>query len=342
MDPSEEKKENKKQAQKNNSYALPAILLLILLGSIGGIYAFLNSNSPPPLVVPESVIEQPDSAPEPQVISLVADDIELSAIQEETLVEVLEEAVTIDTSVSPPEEETETNKALAETVEESIDTEKVPETNVAKVSTTVCSEPEKQLDLFYSHLDKQPYIKAYKLQQNSEIHFEKLIQKLLANPPKVTRESDDLYTILRNTAHFFRISGKDNILMLKGILNSEKESLEQILADYYFLISTSECVHSKYAKNINGDALYEYACFFLNTMGGRLYLFRRDSESRMVVTYYAILLVDLANRQQNNRHGIALKSPINMLISEMESGGSQMKGSEDYLDILYDLKEEYQ
>ncbi len=130
--------------------------------------------------------------------------------------------------------------------------------------------------------------------------------------------------------------------MLKGILNSEKASLEQILADYYFLITTPECIHSKYAKNINGDALYEYACFFLNTMGGRLYLFRRDSESRMVVTYYAILLVDQANRQQNNRHGIALKSAINMLISEMESGGSKMKGAEEYLDILYDLKEEYQ
>ena len=223
-----------------------------------------------------------------------------------------------------------------------LEPEKTPEVQEEQELTTVCSEPEKQLDLFYRHLDKQPYIQAYNLQESSEVHFEKLIQKLLANPPKVTRESDDLYTILRNTAHFFRISGKDNILMLKGILNSEKASLEQILADYYYLITTPECIHSKYAKNINGDALYEYACFFLNTMGGRLYLFRRDSESRMVVTYYAILLVDQANRQQNNRHGIALKSAINMLISEMESGGSKMKGAEEYLDTLYDLKEEYQ
>ncbi len=39
----------------------------------------------------------------------------------------------------------------------------------------------------------------------------------------------------------------------------------------------------------------------------------------MVVTYYAILIIDQANRQQNNRHGIALKSAVDMLISEMET-----------------------
>ena len=346
MDPSEEKKEKKNAAQKNRSYILPAVLLLLLLGSIGGIYLFLNSSSPPPLALPEPVVEEPAPSPAPAVVSPELspepERNESSAILEETLVDPSQDTDGFDTSTIPLEEEQQLTEPEGETVEELAKPEKTPEIQEEQELTTVCSEPEKQLDLFYSHLDKQPYIQAYNLQESSEVHFEKLIQKLLANPPKVTRESDDLYTILRNTAHFFRISGKDNILMLKGILNSEKASLEQILADYYFLITTPECIHSKYAKDINGDALYEYACFFLNTMGGRLYLFRRDSESRMVVTYYAILLVDQANRQQNNRHGIALKSAINMLISEMESGGSKMNGAEDYLDILYDLKEEYQ
>ncbi len=342
MDPSEEKKEKQKPVQKKRTYVLPAVLLLILLGSIGGIYAFLNSSSPPPLVVPEPIEEEQEPVPVPPVISPEPESTEIPPIQEKPLVDVLEDPVTIDPPLQPPVEEEIVQKTEAQINGDEIEPEVNPATSNPMELTTVCSKPAKQLDIFYNHLDKQPYIHAYKLQQSSEIHFEKLINKLLANPPKVTRESDDLYTILRNTAHFFRISGKDNILMLKGILNSEKESLEQILADYYFLISTPECIHNKYAKNINGDALYEYACFFLNTMGGRLYLFRRDSESRMVVTYYAILLVDLANKQQNNRHGIALKPAINMLISEMETGGSKMKGVEDYLDNLYDLKEDYQ
>ncbi len=347
MNPSEAKQKKKPPVAKKRSYVLPAVLLFLLLFVIGGIYAFLNSSSPPPLVVPEPVIEKPlpeSSRPVPKLTVIPGN-------TEEILVATPEEIAAINTTlIVPGVESVDTNAGTQESSDQ-----KEPETGAERIPTvepaktpqfekidSICTEPEKQLDAFYAHLDKQPYVQAYNLQKNSEIHFDKLIGKLLDNPPKVTRESDDLYTILRNTAHFFRISGKDNILLLKGILNREKESLEQILADYYFLINTPECVQNKYVKNINGDALYEYAGFFLNTMGGRLYLFRRDSQSRMVVTYYAILLVDLANRQQNNRHGIALKPAIDMLISEMETGGSSMKGSEDYLDMLYDLKEAYQ
>ncbi len=345
MDPSEEKQKQKQPVTKKRSYILPAVLLLILLFVIGGIVAFLNSSSPPPLVVPEPIIEEP--APESSTATPAPEKTVTPEKTDDIVIADAEEISTIDSLLPIPDVETGNTDVSIEDAprqnEPDAGTAVIPAVvQQPKEVTTICTEPAKQLDAFYAHLDKQQYVQAYKLQQSSEIHFDKLILKLLDNPPKVTRESDDLYTILRNTAHFFRISGKDNILLLKGILNREKESLEQILADYYFLINTPECSHNKYVKNINGDALYEYACFFLNTMGGRLYLFRRDSQSRMVVTYYAILLVDLANRQQNNKHGIALKPAINMLISEMETGGSSMKGSEDYLDILYDLKEAYQ
>ena len=355
MDPSEEKQKQKQPVARKRSYILPVVLLLILLFVIGGIYAFLNSSSPPPLALPDPVLEETKPASEPPSSPPVQEGTAIAEDIEETLIDVAEEADTsdsIDTIFSTPEGETEDIEINLQDMPVQLDAEPDTETTVTtnpsvtrlseNTITTNCSEPALQLDTFYSHLDKQPYVQAYNLQESSEVHFKKLIEKLLDNPPKVTRESDDLYTILRNTAHFFRISGKDNILLLKGILNREKESLEQILSDYYFLINTPECTQNKYVKNVNSDALYEYACFFLNTMGGRLYLFRRDSQSRMVVTYYAILLVDLANRQQNNRHGIALKPSIDMLISEMETGGANMKGSEEYLDILYDLKEAYQ
>jgi len=348
MDPSEEKQKQKQPVSKKRSYVLPAVLLLILLFVIGGIYAFLNSSSPPPLVVPEPVIEVTEPTPEPPTVIADQDNTVTPDDAEEVLITAPEETAITDTTLSTSAEvEAENTKTNIQEDQVQTETEEIVKIAPSLIQqpeaiTTICTKPTKQLDVFYNHLDKQQYVQAYNLQEGSELHFENLIEKLLDNPPKVTRESDDLYTILRNTAHFFRISGKDNILLLKGILNREKESLEQILADYYFLINSPECIHNKYVRNINDDALYEYACFFLNTMGGRLYLFRRDSQSRMVVTYYAILLVDLANQQQNNRHGIALKPSIDMLISEMETGGSNMKGAEDYLDILYDLKEAYQ
>lgn len=198
-----------------------------------------------------------------------------------------------------------------------------------------------RLDNFYSHLDSQPYMQAFKLPEPSKTHFSKLIQKLLDNPPVVTRETDDLFTLLKNTAHFFRIIGKDNILVLKGILDREKDSFESILHTLFILTSQPKILEDAYSIKLDQNALYDYAGFFLNTMGGRLYLFRRDSNSRMAVSFYAIMIVERANNSGNSRHGIDIRPAIDSLIDEIENGGNKLQKREQYLDALYDLKEKY-
>ncbi len=75
-------------------------------------------------------------------------------------------------------------------------------------------------------------------------------------------------------------------------------------------------------------------------MGGRLYLFRRDSFSRMTVSYYAILTIDKANTESNNKHGIDIRPAVSILISEIEDT-SQLKFKSMYLETLYKLKEKY-
>lgn len=355
MDPSEEKPERLKPIAPKRTFVLPAILIILLLLAIGGILSFFNSSSTPPLGITEPVMEE-SPAIEDRVTKQNGEAKKATtSAQDKTVIIAMEPAIPFATPLgqntsTPADEVSDENENAISTPETT------PENNLVPVKqslldsfppedsaqTSVCSQSEQRLKTFYTHLDNQAYMESYHLTSSSQDHFIDLIQKLLANPPEVTRESDDLYTILKNTAHFFRISGKDNIFMLQGILNSEKDKLEQILADYYLLVTTPECSSSRYANDIDRDALYEYACFFLNTMGGRLYLFRRDSLSRMTVTYYAILLVELANLQQNNRHGISLKPAVNMLISEMERGGSSLQGMDEYLDKLYDLKEKYQ
>lgn len=198
-----------------------------------------------------------------------------------------------------------------------------------------------ELTGFYYHLDKQPYMQDFHLKEPSKIHFSKLLQILIDNPPASTRETDDYFILLKNTAHFFRILGKDNMLVLKGILDREKDSFERILKIFYTLTEHPEYLKKDFSLTIPQDNLLDYAGFFLNTIGGRLYLFRRDSASRMTVSYYAILILDKANRQGNNRLGIDLRPSINSLIEEMENAGNNLKFKEEYLDTLYDLKENY-
>lgn len=208
-------------------------------------------------------------------------------------------------------------------------------------STDICARETAKIDSFYSHLDQQPYMKTFNLPQPSKEYFTSLIQRLAAQPPIVTRETDDLFTILKNTAHFFRIIGKDNIVLIKGILDQEKDSFEEILAALYALTDQPDCLKTKLGLEIPASVFYDYSGFFLNTMGGRLYLFRRDSMSRMVVNYYAIRLIDRSNRAGTNSHGIDIRPAIVLLIEEIENSGDRLRLKEVYLEELYALQQKY-
>lgn len=199
-----------------------------------------------------------------------------------------------------------------------------------------------KLNVFYTKLDSRPYMAAFQLEKSSKVHFSQLIQKLLNHPPVVARETDNLFTLLKNTAHFFRILGKDNVLLLKGILDREHDELESIMDTFYRLTAYPDIIASEYGIQLREDELVDYCGFFLSTMGGRLYLFRRDSTSRMVVTYYAIKVLDRANRNGNNKLGIDLLPPVRNLIEEMENGGRNIKRRNEYLETLYGIEEYYE
>ena len=87
-------------------------------------------------------------------------------------------------------------------------------------------------------------------------------------------------------------------------------------------------------------ALYEYAGFFLNSVGGRSYLLRRDSRVRILTTYYCVLIVDRANQEEANRHGIDIRPHIDSVAEEI---GNQrgLVFQKEYLDALADLQEKY-
>jgi len=197
------------------------------------------------------------------------------------------------------------------------------------------------IDSFYAHLDQQPYLRSFHFDAPSKTYFSRLIQKMLDTPPVVSGETNDLFTVLQNTAHFFRVVGRQNMLALKAIISHEQKSYEEVLADFYNISQQPAYLRESYSINLEEDALYDYAGFFLTTMGGRLYLFRRDSSLRMIVSYYSILVVDEAIRSGRNRHGIDLPPVIDNLISEIENSGNQLQLKEHYLDNLYDLKEKY-
>ena len=204
------------------------------------------------------------------------------------------------------------------------------------------SEAESAIKSFYLYLDEQQYIKELHFDSTSQEYLSGLIQKMLDSPPVVSGETNDLFTILQNTSHFFRVIGRQNMVAMRSILAHEKKSYEELFADFYSISRQPDALREAFSINLNEDALYDYGGFFLTTMGGRLYLFRRDSSLRMLVTYYSILIVDNAIKEGRNRHGIDLRPIIDNLINEIENSGNQLQLKEQYLDNLYTLKEKYQ
>ena len=198
----------------------------------------------------------------------------------------------------------------------------------------------RQLTEFFNHLDNETYIKEFSLNQPTLYYFSELTTKLLANPPVVARESDDLYTILTNMAHFFRIIGRQNILLMKGILDRERDKIEDVAAELFQVTIIRRCSGESFPMNAPLDKVYEYAGFFLNTMGGRSYLFRRDSRSRLLVNYYALLIVDQANKENMNKYGLDIREIIPGLIREIEAT-NQLIYKEDYIDKLEVLRDKY-
>ena len=209
------------------------------------------------------------------------------------------------------------------------------------ISGPSCKEASPVLTNFVNSLEKK-YSKEESSTQPLQEHFNALATQLVNNPPVVIHETDELYTVLTNTAHFFRILGKDNMRLLRKVLKQETSDFEDIAAEIYRLSTGKEqCVSDNKRLEIPFTAAYEYAGFFLNTLGGRSYLFRRDSGTRLLVNYYAVLTLDQANKKHLNSYGLDIREQLPWLIQEMEAN-NRLTHKGQYLDKLYELAENYQ
>lgn len=205
-----------------------------------------------------------------------------------------------------------------------------------------CLQTADKILLFFEHLDSQNYIREYSMKGSTRDHMNGIIKKLIANPPVVVRETDDLFAILNNMAHFFRVLGPKDILLIKDILINERELIEPTMALFY---KWSEIEPDCLNKNLNIKlpllGLYEYAGYFINTLGGQSYLFRRSLHLRLLIRYYSILIIDRANSVDANRYGIDIRYTLDALIAELQTNGD-LENSQDYLENLIRLQDSYQ
>ena len=203
-----------------------------------------------------------------------------------------------------------------------------------------CEKVTAQAVAFLNYLDGRPTLLARDLEGGSAAFFRDCAARLLADPPVNIAEMKDMFRLVKNVTHFYRVLGKDRLLLAKDILASEDRVVEPAMAVFYTLIAECSLPLPGDAQPMSIERLYDYAGYFLNTLGGRSYLLRRESKVRMLISYYAILIVDRANDEKFNQYGIDVRPYIDYLFYDI----SNQKGlayRERYLTRLTALRDKY-
>ncbi|MDB9823105.1 hypothetical protein OAC89_05325 [Deltaproteobacteria bacterium] len=188
-----------------------------------------------------------------------------------------------------------------------------------KDSNLTFEEIESQIAAFFVYLDEKAYVEDNGLSGSTYSQYELSVGKLSDHLPLVTGETATLYNLFLNVAHFYRVLGKDRLFLIRDILNNESDIIESVMKPFY-LWYTSE---SNIEKNVKGRPslrmLYDYAGFFLTTLGGKGYLLRRDSRLRILTTYYCVLILDIANDKKLNSNGIDIRPHIRSTFNDISN-----------------------
>jgi hypothetical protein len=202
------------------------------------------------------------------------------------------------------------------------------------------AEVEGHIMAFFSYMDDQEYVQSYRFKEGTYHQYQIAIKKLSSKLPIITGEISSLYNIVRNVAHFYRVMGKERVLLIKQLLQNESEVIESVMRTFYLWFTMDDEGQSTIQGRPSMRNMYEYAGYILNTLGGRSYLLRRDPKVRTLTTYYCVLMLDKANDEELNSKGIDIRPYIGSSLMEIENQTGFVHQKE-YLTKLRELKLKY-
>lgn len=181
-----------------------------------------------------------------------------------------------------------------------------------------CFQLESNVLDFFRYLDGKQYVQNLEPDIDTYSRFKTILKKLAENAPIPAGEGRDSAIIIHNIYHFYRILDRQDIGLLRRIIRNEKETIELTLHMFYqWLVSGDRCP-SNSGLRPSMELVYRYAGFFINTTGGRAYLFRRSTDLRLLMSYYCLLLVNKADRIGRNNYGIDIFPYISQIREEIE------------------------
>jgi hypothetical protein len=205
---------------------------------------------------------------------------------------------------------------------------------------THCERMDQDIREYFRYLNGKGYVRHLGEGLDTHTQFKIMIRKLSAKLPIPAGEGIDSSIINENIFLLFRVLDKNDFRLIRDILKNEGDSLEPTL-DTLFRWATSgaRCPDPEGVRPSEA-MLYHYAGFFLNTIGGRSYLYRRSMGLRLLGTYYSLQIVQEADKQGRNSYGIDVLPFIAPLAREIALY-PDFRFKQAYLKNLAEMEKEY-
>jgi hypothetical protein len=139
--------------------------------------------------------------------------------------------------------------------------------------------------------------------------IEQLGPELAANPPDLSSELSSYDTLLGNVFHVFRVAGRGRMRVMRRAVAERDLAEPGALALFRWAISHDRCSGAR-SRPVGRDALYSYAGFLFNTLGGQAYLRRRSPRIEALACFYGLQVLDAAIRDGHNPQGLDPRSEI--------------------------------
>ncbi len=253
------------------------------------------------------------------------------------------EGVLVAKKVTPGEEEAppQEQQAPAGTKKETLADLFKEETNPdGTYAESYCVQVEEGVIDFFHYLDQRKYVQHLDPDTEAYNRFREIAKKVAADPPIPAGEGIDPRIIVRNIFYLFRVLDRKDLRLIKDIIENEQDAMEFNLNMFYRWLTLGRRCQDREGLRPSMKALYQYAGFFLNTIGGRAYLFRRPEGTRLLVSYYCLLIVHEADKLGRNDYGIDIVPFIGPLREEI-SYYPKFEFQADYIDRLNELEDYY-
>jgi hypothetical protein len=181
-----------------------------------------------------------------------------------------------------------------------------------------CKGVEKDVRDFFDYLNTRDYVRHIEEGTDSYEHFNEILGRLSAKLPIPAGEGVNSFLINENVFYLFRVLEKKDLRLIKEVIVNESDTLEMNLDLFYRWISLGNRCPDPEGVRPSQAVLYHYAGFFLNTIGGRAYLFRRPLRLRLLGTYYSLLIIHEADKEGRNLYGIDPYPYIAPLVKEIK------------------------